>query len=413
MASYITGNDPKPGLLRRENDDDDGTDDEWSHACASSITSDTHSYFLVASSGGSVPSRITSATRSAAAMNDGDSFVSAASSSTGTNWLLVGNDSNQNPDVEQRSKSTGHRNDDGETTDSASVDSFTDWSLLGNEFSRNVAIDGKKRKIATRCEDDWFYTYRRVDVLTRRLTDYLTESKLALGSVLAMRLLPEKDLRGLVVKFCKAATIGLNEIPRVRLAFKCTEAGDAAWDGIRWEGFCLGRKESLNRGSVSVSKDLETAATQYLQNESGVSMRERRLEPISESHVVSPGWRGTSILNSRESMLGHGRRGIRRMARPRPHRALRQSCVFRWIVATVEVLDPFEGAYPTIPTRYVRIADDEESKGHRNGSVRLFGSRQNVLPLVCFEEHVEDDGILLQLQEGLMSVLVGFFKEKP
>ena len=84
---------------------------------------------------------------------------------------------------------------------------------------------------------------------------------------------------------------------------------------------------------------------------------------------------------------------------------------FRWIVATVEVKDPWGGVYPHIPTRHVILRGPGGRQQKTNAMVRLFENRQNVLPLVCFDTDVEDVGILMQIQEGLHSVLLNFFEE--
>lgn len=221
-----------------------------------------------------------------------------------------------------------------------------------------------------------------------------------------------------------------------------------AWDGIRWEGFCLDdQKGSRNTGTVSVAADLNVAVAEYKKqkatNHISKNMRLKlisewdansRLEPISE-------WDAPFVaVPSDHRRMRHSSRFARQPRRPWRSAKERSPPTtnsvsitgrfFRWIVATVEVRDPWGGKYPRIPTR--RVPDPKPRtegacdaagagmggihfipEGQTIGSVRLFQSHKNVLPLVCFDTDVEDAGILMQIEEGLHSVFLDFFEEMP
>ena len=153
--------------------------------------------------------------------------------------------------------------------------------------------------------------------------------------------------------------------------------------------------------------DFETAVADYRWHESVSAQLDRRLEPIDELYDPRRAnllrWRYATNPdavnhqrnnNGVEEELIHGHNG------------------FYWIVATVEVLDPWGGTYPHIPTRYVPVPGSTNSSPNARKLVRLFENRKNVLPLVCFERLPNSD-VVLQLHEGLQSVLEKFFAEKP
>mmetsp|Transcript_41755 Transcript_41755/g.88986 ORF Transcript_41755/g.88986 Transcript_41755/m.88986 type:complete len:115 (+) Transcript_41755:1-345(+) len=84
--------------------------------------------------------------------------------------------------------------------------------------------------------------------------------------------------------------------------------------------------------------------------------------------------------------------------------------VFHWIVATAEVADLFGGDFPELLTRYAPILNND--RGATSGLVRLFESRDQVLPLICFDGGaVFDKGDLEEIQQGLTSIFFAFFRQ--
>jgi len=317
---------------------------------------------------------------------------------------ITGNKTSPREEDEESNKSIGSSSDMSsfvmlsDVKDEDEADSVaSDWSLL-DDFCQKASIR-KKMKMTPHISNQ-----EPADVLTSRLLAYLNDCvrTLNLEGVpnAGLQVLPERDLKSLVVKFLHGTTYdttcGEGEAPEIKLGYKCSSSSEATWDAIRWHGFCTERKPVAQFPTVSVAKDLNVAYSNYCQY--SLKQHYNSLGPIMETNVEFSGRFGNHFMNNYD----------RKFRRNFPERCL-SSNVSGWIVATVLIIDPFTGRLPVVPNRYVPIIG---SKDRLSGLVSLFEFPRQVLPLVRFDASFDDILVIQQIWQGLTSIFSSFFEQK-